>query len=146
MTQIPSKRVEAEKTLLQFKQIPNNLAACKYILGTYIATNFTENTSSSMVQFHMASAISYAIIREYSSISQKEVHSTREFLIEYVSKITYAISFNIVCRTERYAHEQLLQSAAICTKRAWPDAPLQIKQHILIHITELLKGTESEVF
>ena len=73
--QDPSKASAAESVLLQFRQSPRPLPACRHLLDC-----------SSMVEarFHAACTLRDALVRDWTSLAEEEVSSSRNSLVRLV--------------------------------------------------------------
>ncbi|KAG1222950.1 hypothetical protein G6F68_020488 [Rhizopus microsporus] len=72
--QVPATRAAAEQILSQFRQIPNVLPICQYIL---------EHAQSPMVQFQVALAAGDVAVREYTLYDLPYLSQLKHYLLDY---------------------------------------------------------------
>ncbi|KAI9234057.1 MAG: armadillo-type protein [Podila humilis] len=118
-TQHPSTRAAADQVLINFKQSPNILPACQYILA---------NSKTPFVQFQAASGITAAIVREYGLYSKSDIHSLQEYLITY----------NLQHPTLPWVSRQIYQAIAVVSKRGWLEGTEQEQDVVYNQISHLL--------
>ncbi|KAG0336269.1 Exportin-4 [Podila humilis] len=119
-TQHPTTRAAADQVLIDFKQSPNILPACQYILA---------HSKTPFVQFQAASGITAAIVREYGLYSKSDINSLQEYLITY--NLHHPNLLQWVAR-------QIYQAIAVITKRGWLEGTEQEQDVVYSHVTHLL--------
>ncbi|KAF9940935.1 Exportin-4 [Mortierella alpina] len=124
--QHPTTRVQAEKVLIDFKQSENIVPVCQYLLA---------HSNSSSVQFHAASGITGAIVREYARYEKQEIQSLQVFLISYNLHHPKLVS---------YVAKQIYQAIAVISKRGWLEASAEEQDVVYNHILHLLSLGEQE--
>jgi hypothetical protein len=113
-------RKNAETTLINFRKSQNVLPACRYILL---------HSNVPAVQFHVASTIKEAVVREYPSLNRNDIVEWRSLLIQQLHQPILP-----------FARETLAQALAVIVKRSWLDSTLEEKQDLFHRATELLNG------
>ncbi|KAL1917900.1 uncharacterized protein VTP21DRAFT_3734 [Calcarisporiella thermophila] len=124
--QVASARHNAEQVLLNFRQTPNILPVCKYIL---------DHTTTPYVQFQAASAIKEGIVREYALYSKEDLSNLQNYLLGYCAHRP-----NLV----RYVRDQLLQAFAVVTKRGFPECSEADREAIIKNIHDCLNMGSQE--
>ncbi|KAG0038020.1 Exportin-4 [Podila clonocystis] len=119
-TQHPSTRAAADQVLIDFKQSPNILPACQYILA---------NSQTPFVQFQAASGITSAIVREYGLYSKSDIHSLQEYLITYNLHHPALVP---------WVGRQIYQAIAVVSKRGWLEGTEQEQDVVYNQISQLL--------
>jgi len=114
--------VHAEQVLLAFRKSSNVLPVCRFIL---------QNTSTPAVQFHVASTIKEAIVREYGIMTPTDIEAWKSFLVEYLVQQPSILP---------YARETLAQALAVIVKRSWLESNQQQKEDMFRRATDLLNG------
>ncbi|KAF9106574.1 Exportin-4 [Mortierella sp. GBA35] len=102
--QHPTTRLQAEKVLIDFKQSANIVPVCQYLLA---------NSNTPSVQFHAASGITGAIVREYGLYQKEDIHSLQRYLINYNLEHP---------RLVPWVAKQIYQAIAVISKRGWLEA------------------------
>ncbi|KAG0001953.1 Exportin-4 [Entomortierella chlamydospora] len=124
--QHPATRVQAEKVLIDFKQSPNIVPVCQYILA---------NSNMPSVQFHAASGITGAIVREYGLYQKQDIQHLQTYLIQYNLHHPRLISF---------VAKQIYQAISVISKRGWLEATQEEQDVVYNHITHLLSMGDQE--
>ncbi|KAG0209723.1 Exportin-4 [Mortierella sp. GBA30] len=124
--QHPTTRVQAEKVLIDFKQSENIVPVCQYLLA---------HSNSPSVQFHAASGITGAIVREYARYEKQEIQNLQVFLISYNIHHPKLVP---------YVAKQIYQAIAVISKRGWLEASAEEQDVVYSHITQLLSLGEQE--
>ncbi|KAG0264667.1 Exportin-4 [Mortierella polycephala] len=124
--QHPTTRVQAEKVLIDFKQSANIVPVCQYILA---------HSNAPAVQFHAASGITGAIVREYGLYQKQDIHNLQEYLIRYNLDHPRLVS---------YVSKQIYQAIAVISKRGWLEASEQEQDIVYRHIMQLLSMGDQE--
>ncbi|KAF9191230.1 Exportin-4 [Haplosporangium sp. Z 11] len=124
--QHPTTRVQAEKVLIDFKQSANIVPVCQYILA---------HSNTPAVQFHAASGITGAIVREYGLYQKQDIHNLQEYLIRYNLDHPRLVS---------YVSKQIYQAIAVISKRGWLEASEQEQDIVYRHIMQLLSMGDQE--
>ncbi|KAI1319628.1 Exportin-4 [Mortierella claussenii] len=124
--QHPTTRVQAEKVLIDFKQSPNIVPVCQYILA---------NSNTPSVQFHAASGITGAIVREYGLYQKQDIHHLQAYLIQYNLHHPKLVSF---------VAKQIYQAIAVISKRGWLEASPEEQDVVYNHIIQLLSMGDQE--
>ncbi|KAG1159659.1 hypothetical protein G6F37_004686 [Rhizopus arrhizus] len=118
--QVPATRAAAEQILSQFRQIPNVLPICQYIL---------EHAQSPMVQFQVALAAGDVAVREYTLYDLPYLSQLKHYLLDYCLQRP-----NIL----KYVRDQLVLVSALITKRSLFDNRFDDSDTVLLHITQLI--------
>ncbi|XP_041979831.1 exportin-4-like [Aricia agestis] len=92
------QRHQAESVFLEFRSTKNPYQLCREIL---------EKSSSDYVLFEAASLIKTALIREWNLLSDNDISSLREYLLNYLLRKD----------TPKFLKEKLLQTIAVIIKR-----------------------------
>ncbi|XP_052755265.1 exportin-4-like [Galleria mellonella] len=92
------QRRQAESVFLEFRNTKNPYELCRDIL---------EKSSSDQVRFEAAGLIKSALIREWSLLSENDISSLREYLLNYLLRKD----------SPAFVREKLLQTIAIIIKR-----------------------------
>ncbi|KAF9975838.1 Exportin-4 [Actinomortierella ambigua] len=124
--QHPATRLEAEKVLLEFKNSPNIVPVCQYIL---------EHSKQPQVQFHAASGITGAIVREYGLYQKQDIRNLQNYLIAYNlnhSGLVFWVS------------KQIYQAIAVISKRGWLEDTPEEQDIVFNNIMHLLSMGEEE--
>ncbi|KAF9200490.1 Exportin-4 [Haplosporangium sp. Z 27] len=124
--QHPTTRVQAEKVLIDFKQSPNIVPVCQYILA---------NSNTPSVQFHAASGITGAIVREYGLYQKKDIEHLQTYLIQYNLHHPRLVSF---------VAKQTYQAISVISKRGWLENTPEEQDVVYNHITHLLSMGDHE--
>ncbi|KAI8377732.1 armadillo-type protein [Radiomyces spectabilis] len=119
--QVPATRAAAEQILTSFRQIPQVLSVCRYIL---------DHTQSPMVQFQVALAIGDVAMRDYLLYSLDDLTGLKTYLIEYCLQRPTLM---------KYVRVQLLRAVALITKRGLFDMADKEKEAIFLHVKYLLE-------
>ncbi|KAF9428205.1 Exportin-4 [Podila epigama] len=119
-TQHPSTRAQADQVLIDFKQSPNILPACQYLLA---------HSKTPFVQFQAASGITSAIVREYGLYSKADILSLQEYLISYNLHHPGLV---------QWVGRQIYQAIAVISKRGWLEGTPQEQDIVYNQITQLL--------
>ncbi len=93
------------------------------------------HSNSSSVQFHAASGITGAIVREYARYEKQEIQSLQVFLIGYNLHHPKLVS---------YVSKQIYQAIAVISKRGWLEASEDEQDVVYNHILHLLSLGEQE--
>jgi hypothetical protein len=102
-SQNPALRVQAEHTILQFKQSQQPIPACQHIL---------EKSGSVEARFHAAATIREAVIREWSLYSAEDILGLKAYILGYVLRWSAPPQLHVV-------RSSLMSSLAVVIKRAW---------------------------
>ncbi|KAF8937303.1 armadillo-type protein [Dissophora ornata] len=124
--QHPTTRVQAEKVLIDFKQSANIVPVCQYLLA---------NSNTPSVQFHAASGITGAIVREYGLYQKQDIHHLQAYLIQY--NLQHPRMFPWVAK-------QIYQAIAVISKRGWLEASEEEQDVVYNHIIQLLSMGDQE--
>ncbi|KAF9437381.1 Exportin-4 [Entomortierella beljakovae] len=124
--QHPATRSRAEKVLIEFKQSPNIVPVCQYILA---------HSNAPAVQFHAASGITGAIVREYNLYQKQDIQSLQTYLIEYNIHNPRLVSF---------VAKQIYQAISVISKRGWLEATQEEQDVVYNQITQLLSMEEQQ--
>ncbi|KAF9917703.1 Exportin-4 [Lobosporangium transversale] len=124
--QHPTTRIQAEKVLIDFKQSPNIVPVCQYILA---------NSNTPAVQFHAASGVTGAIVREYGLYQKQDIHHLQTYLIQYNLHHPRLVSF---------VAKQIYQAVAVISKRGWLEASQDEQDVVYNQIIQLLSMGEQE--
>ncbi|GJJ69908.1 exportin-7 [Entomortierella parvispora] len=124
--QHPSTRVQAEKVLIEFKQSANIVPVCQYLLA---------NSTTPAVQFHAASGITGAIVREYGLYQKQDIHNLQAYLIGYNLHQTRLVT---------WVSKQIYQAIAVISKRGWLEATEEEQDVVYNHILQLLSMGDKE--
>ncbi|KAI9318087.1 armadillo-type protein [Dichotomocladium elegans] len=115
--QVPATRAAAEHILSSFRQIPEVLPICQYILGmlSILPSTFpakkkeTEHAQSPMAQFQVALATGEVAVRDYTLYALSDIVQLKNYLVDYCLKRPDLM---------KYVRLQLLSDAALITKRS----------------------------
>ncbi|KAG0369922.1 armadillo-type protein [Gamsiella multidivaricata] len=125
-TQHPATREQAEKVLIDFKHSANIVPVCQYLLA---------NSNTPMVQFHAASGITGAIVREYGLYQKQDIHHLQAYLIQYNLEHPRLVS---------WVAKQIYQAIAVISKRGWLEASEKEQDVVYNHIIQLLSMGDQE--
>ncbi|XP_049872405.1 exportin-4-like isoform X2 [Pectinophora gossypiella] len=113
------QRHQAESVFLQFRTTKNPYALCREIL---------EKSSSDYVLFEAAGLLKSALIREWSLLSESDVSSLREYLLNYLLRKD----------TAPFLREKLLQTIAIIIKRGSVDDGGRERKALLTELEKII--------
>ncbi|KAF9166321.1 Exportin-4 [Actinomortierella ambigua] len=124
--QHPATRLEAEKVLLEFKNSPNIVPVCQYIL---------EHSKQPQVQFHAASGITGAIVREYGLYQKQDIRNLQNYLVAYNLNHPGLVF---------WVSKQIYQAIAVISKRGWLEDSPEEQDVVFNSIMQLLSMGEEE--
>ncbi|KAG0210105.1 Exportin-4, partial [Mortierella sp. GBA43] len=122
----PTTRVQAEEVLINFKRSPNIVPVCQYLLA---------NSNTPSVQFHAASGITGAIVREYGLYQKQDIQNLQAYLIQYNLQHP---------RLVNWVAKQIYQAVAVISKRGWLEASEEEQDVVYNHVVQLLSMGEHE--
>jgi len=96
---------------------------------------FTANSASPAVQFHAASGITGAIVREYGLYQKQDIHNLQAYLIGYNLHQTRLVT---------WVSKQIYQAIAVISKRGWLEASEEEQDVVYNHILQLLAMGDKE--
>ncbi|KAI8817434.1 armadillo-type protein [Fimicolochytrium jonesii] len=125
--QVPDRRIQAEKNMVQFRSTPNLLPVCKYIL---------EHTEKPDVKFHVLLSLKESAAREYALHPRQEIHALREWLLNYaITRFDHLPT---------YVRNSVLYPIAVIVKRGSLEESAEEKQAFLSRVTDLLNGDKKQ--
>ncbi|CAO3661292.1 unnamed protein product [Umbelopsis ramanniana] len=117
--QVPATRAAADEVLTNFRQTPQILPACQYIL---------DNTDAPMVQFQAAAAICEIILREFSAYQTQDLVSLKNFMLNYCLHRP---------NLPKYVRDQLVLAVATIMKRGFMEWTETERENMFTNIKEL---------
>ncbi|KAH8550240.1 armadillo-type protein [Umbelopsis sp. PMI_123] len=117
--QVPATRAAADEVLTNFRQTPQILPACQYIL---------DHTDAPMVQFQAAAAICEIVLREFSAYQTQDLVSLKNFILNYCLHRP---------NLQKYVRDQLLLAVATIMKRGFMEWTETDREGMFSNIKEL---------
>ncbi|KAG0234033.1 Exportin-4 [Actinomortierella wolfii] len=117
--QHPATRLEAEKVLLEFKNSPN----------------IVPHSKQPQVQFHAASGITGAIVREYGLYQKQDIRNLQNYLIAYNLNHPGLVF---------WVSKQIYQAISVISKRGWLEDTPEEQDIVFNSIMHLLGMGEEE--
>lgn len=93
------------------------------------------NSNTPSVQFHAASGITGAIVREYSLYQKQDIHHLQAYLIQYNLQHPKLV---------QWVAKQIYQAIAVISKRGWLEASEEEQDVVYNHIIQLLSMGDHE--